>query len=113
MGIDFTHCDARWSYGGFDRARTRLAKEFDIVLQEMVGFGGNVPWDHSRSPVMYLLDHSDCDGNLSPEQCREIAPALRAAVASWPDDDYDKKTFLELADGMEEAADFGEALEFM
>lgn len=110
MGLGFSHGDAHWSYGGFNRARSKLAAEFGLELAEMEGFGGKVPWNHSVSPVMELLDHSDCDGELTAKQCQAIAPALRAAVAPWPDADYDKRAFLVLADAMDEAADAGEAL---
>lgn len=32
MGLDFTHTDAHWSYGGFDRFRIRLAWAAGIKL---------------------------------------------------------------------------------
>jgi hypothetical protein len=121
VSIAFTHCTAQWSYSGFNAARTRLAAQIGIVLDDMVGFGsfssrstrGQTPWPHpSTNPLIYLLNHSDCDGNLSPAECRLVTPALRAAVKYWPDADYDKRCFLELALGMERAAALNEPLEF-
>lgn len=109
MGIDFSHCDASWAYSGFNRARIKLAKEIGLDLNSMVGFGGEQKWpDHDLIP---LLNHSDCDGELTPEECKRVAPALREAVSKW-DDDYDRAKFLELAEGMELAASLNEALQF-
>ena len=112
MGIDFTHCDASWSYGNFHRARVRLAETIGIKMDEMLGFGGNQEWNAAVSPLVILLDHSDCDGELSPDECRLVAPALRKAVEPWPDGDSDKRRFLELANGMDAAAEANEPLEF-
>lgn len=112
MGIDFSHGDATWAYSGFNRARTRLAAVIGLNLDNMVGFGGNQEWpDANVNPLVHLLDHSDCDGELTVQQCKSVAPALRKAVASWPDD-YDKQMFIRLAEGMEEAATANEPLQF-
>jgi len=113
MGLDFSHGDAHWSYSGFNRARTRLAAVFGISLNEMFGFGGPKMWpDPNKMPIVHLLSHSDCDGDLSVKQCRAVAPALRKAVADWDEDDYDRQNFLALANAMDEAADADEPLEF-
>ncbi len=114
MGVDFSHCDASWAYSGFNRARTRLAATIGLDLDSMVGFGGTVPWPSTRkSPLVYLLHHSDCDGHITAAQCRRVAPAIRQAVANWPEDDYDRKKFLQLADGMDSAASANQRLRFM
>lgn len=114
MGLDFSHGTAHWSYGGFHRARTKLAAVLGIELDAMQGFGGNKAWpDAEKVPLVGLLYHSDCDGDLTPDQCRKIAPALRAAVQQWPADDFDRDGFNRLADAMDEAAAADEPLEFM
>lgn len=116
MGIDFSHSVARWSYSGFNRARERLAETIGIKLNEMLGFeeSGGKPWPSAeKQPLIHLLNHSDCDGELTPEQCRVVAPALREAVAQWPEDDWDRAQFLELAEGMEAAAAEDEPLRFI
>ena len=93
MGIDFSHTDARWSYSGFSRARTKLAASAGITLNEMEGFGGNKPWSTIEDDIKDFLDHSDCDGELTPAQCRVIAPRIVTLVNNWPEDDYDKINF--------------------
>ncbi len=112
MGIDFSHGQARWSYGGFNNFRQRLAQILGFNLNDMIGFGGDLSWDQVHDPIKDLLDHSDCDGDLSPEQCATIAPRLREMVTAWPNDEYDKVSALKLAEGMELAAAEGERLIF-
>lgn len=113
MGIDFSHSDAHWSYGGFGRFRAAIAKHEGIDLGAMQGFGGELPWEPVATALKPLLDHSDCDGELSPEDCATVAPRLREVIdAVWPDDNYDRRTGIELAEGMEDAAKTGEPLEF-
>jgi hypothetical protein len=117
MGIDFSHCDAHWAYSGFHRFRVRLALEVGIILDSMAGFDSTPAksWDDIEAkddPIVPLLNHSDCDGVLSPEECRSIAPRLRELVRNWPAEDYDRYQAEMLAEGMDSAAEEGVALEF-
>lgn len=119
MGLDFSHTDAHWSYGGFNRFRTVLARHEGIDLDRMEGFrrrGDERPrlaWDATTTPLRPLLDHSDCDGELTPEECSQVAPRLREVVSAlWQPGDHDHDAGLALADGMEAAATAGELFEF-
>jgi len=112
MGVNFSHCDVGWAYSGFNRFRDRLTKELGFSLKDMEGFGGNKSWDKIKDPILPLLNHSDCDGNLTPEECKEVAPRLRELVQNWHEDDFDRQAALGLAEGMDAAADAGEKLEF-
>jgi hypothetical protein len=101
MGLDFSHGGAHWSYSGFHDFRVKLAAEIGIDLNNMWGFGGQTPWgDPKEEHIIYLLDHSDCEGDLSPAKCRKVAKRLRELVASWDNGDSDKLRALELAEGM-------------
>jgi hypothetical protein len=71
----------QWSYGGFNLFRERLAQHIGIDLSSMDGFGGEGDWASVQSPLRHLLDHSDCEGDLSVEQAAELAPALEKALA--------------------------------
>lgn len=117
MGIQFSHCDASWSYGGFDRFRHHLAEQIGIDLDKMQGFNhrriGVIPWDQVNDPIVPLLNHSDCDGTLSAKDCRTVAPRLRQLVNDWPVDDYDRVMALSLAEGMERAAKARQKLRFL
>jgi len=70
-------------------------------------------WEKITDNIEPLLNHSDCDGILSPEECKRVAPRLRELIKDWLDDDYDKVKALKLADGMEEAVNMGEDFEFI
>jgi hypothetical protein len=114
MGLDFSHTDARWSYSGFHEFRRRLARELGIDLDKMDGFvdRNGLSWDKIIDPIKPFLNHSDCDGELSVRECRMVALRLRVLIADWPDDDYDKRNALLLAEGMELAVASNEPLVF-
>ena len=114
MGLDFSHTNAHWSYSGFNRFRRAIAAHEGIDLDAMRGFGGDHDWSTATTPLKPLLNHSDCDGELTPQECRQVAPRLRVVVtALWPDpNDYDRHAGLALADGMDTAAAADQPLEF-
>ena len=112
MGLNFSHTEASWSYSGFDKFRHRLAQEVEIDLDMMDGFGGDIPFDSINDQIKPLLDHSDCEGELTPEECATVAPRLRELVSNWDYEDYDKRHALYLAEGMDEAASNNENLRF-
>ena len=127
MGLNFSHGDASWAYGGFHRFRIRLAEAIGIDLEKMIGFNQKyvgdgkyvkttenpLNWNTVKDDIKLLLNHSDCDGVLTPENCRKVAFRLRELVRNWKDTDYDKINALELAEGMEEAAENDEIFEFL
>jgi hypothetical protein len=101
-----------WSYSGFNLFRERLAKEIDLDLRAMEGYGGDRPWSAVKDPLVPLLNHSDAEGAINEEECRTIAPRLRELVRRWPDDDPDREQGEALADAMEEAAEIGGEISF-
>lgn len=123
MGLDFTHnrpdghhCP-QWSYTGFNAFRRRLAEEEEFDLDSMDGFGGDVGWDDVITDLKPLLNHSDCDGDISPEDCATVTKRLREVVMAWPWDGklstaHDQRAALALATCMEICATNGERLVF-
>lgn len=113
MGLDFEGSKAHWSYGNFKRFRCRLALEIGIDLDQMAGFAekDGISWKDFTDPIIPLLNHSDCDGQLSPIECARIAPRLRQLIARW-DDGYDKRQAILLAEGMESCTEAGKPLFF-
>ncbi len=108
MGLNFSHGKAAWCYHGFNLFRAHLARDIGIDLWSMDGFGGYQEWPSATDdPIIDLLNHSDCDGDLSPKQCAVIAPRLRELVSKWPDGDWeveqDRALAILLAEGMEDA----------
>lgn len=123
MPLAFTHGRAAWSYAGFYTFRRRLLLQVaGVDLSTMEGFAhqAGVPARNAKrwsdlpaaEPLLALINHSDCNGDLSPEQCAAIAPRLRTVIASWPEADYDRQNATLLASGMELAASKGERLRF-
>lgn len=96
----------QWSYAGFNQFRSRLAAHIGIDLDQMRGFGGDGDWITVTSPLRHLLDHADNEGELTPRQAAELAPALQQALfdlartadlgdLSW---DYDRRAGMELVE---------------
>jgi hypothetical protein len=117
MGVGFSSESAgligpHWAYGGFGRFRRRLAESEGFALDEMEGFKGRRSWSDVATPLEPLLNHSDCDGELTPEECAQVAPRLREVISTWLPDDYDARSGMDLADAMEQCAANDENLEF-
>jgi len=112
MGLDFSRSEVHWSYSGFNVFREKLALEIGIELGKMKGFGGNRKWDNIIDPITLFLDHSDCDSELSPNECAKIYPRLLNLVSKWDDEDKDKAKAIRLANNMWECHLEGEPLVF-
>jgi hypothetical protein len=82
---------AQWSYSGFHRFRQLLAAEDGIDLEFMVGFhrdsGPGRSWDSVTTTLTPLLNHSDCDGELTPADCTAILPRLKEIRVTWAETD--------------------------
>ena len=112
MGLDFDRSDAHWSYSGFGRFRNDLACAIGIHLQSMQGFGGHGLWSEIDDPLVPLLDHSDDDGELSPEECAQVAPRLVELIGSSWMSNHDTQQGALLVTSMEECAKAGVPLVF-
>lgn len=80
MGLDTSHNCWHGPYSSFNEFRLALAKCIGIDIEEYRGYGNPSATkdlksiDHGIRP---LLDHSDCDGELSPEEAKMIADGLQ------------------------------------
>jgi hypothetical protein len=103
---------AHWSYSGFDRFRRRLARSCGFT-EELETLWQEQPDDFRMHILWQLLNHSDCDGTLSPIACSVLTRELALAVWGWePADDYDRINAIKLAYHMGECARQGKRLEF-
>ena len=84
MGLDTTHNAWHGSYSSFNEWRKWIAKQINIDLYSMIGFGGEGIWDMSN-PLYPLLDHSDCDGEIKWGDCKAIAEGLQDILDKNPD----------------------------
>jgi hypothetical protein len=121
MGLDFSHTDAHFSYYGFHEFRRRLALLIGVNLDEMKGFTdppeAGKPWSAIDDPIVHLLDHSDCNGEIDREQCEEVARRLRQLLDEWQDEDDEAYAYYQLhgrklVQGLEIASAFGHSLHF-
>lgn len=114
MGVWFVPGGVGWPYDLFHEFRKKLAREIDIDLTDMEGYGGLIIWEYiDQDDIFPLLMHSDCDGVLTPEECRRVGQRLRELVAKWDDTDCDKQKAYMLADGMDSAVKMNTSLNFL
>lgn len=115
MGLDTTHDCWHGSYSSFGRWRVALTQAAGLPsLNEMAGFSkGSAPlsWEPYRSdPLVLLLDHSDCDGELAAEDCGRIADRLDELLPSMPQEW--RQATAQFSVGLRAAAAAGEDVEF-
>ncbi len=112
MGIDFSHGDAHWAYSGFMRFRGLLASSlgYAIPLRDMYDDGSYVCMENEA--IWPLINHSDCDGELTVEEMEQILPQLKSILDNWNDDNNEKTRGMDLVESMEEAIIADEKLVF-
>lgn len=88
MGLDTSHDAWHGSYSTFNQWRTEIAKAAGMPpLFDMVGFGGNIEWSTLEpNDIHILLNHSDCDGEITWQDCKLVADALTKLLDKLPDE---------------------------
>ncbi len=115
MGLDTSHNAWHGPYSSFGQFRTDLAAHVGINLKEMEGYGGDTPFETIEDDVKILLDHSDCDGEITPEDCAKLAVRLRDIMKTLPEEPGDWNTYAHcerFAKGCELAASKNEPIDF-
>ena len=88
MGLDTSHDAWHGSYSTFGEWRRIIASAAGFPpLNGMVGFGGAGNWNKvpGDKRLVPLLNHSDCDGEISPSDCAGIAASLQELIDRIPD----------------------------
>ncbi len=80
MGLDTSHNAWHGSYNSFYTFRRSLAKLIDIDLDQCLGFGGTMDLESIKHDLIPLLNHSDCDGELSVKEAEQIVKGLDLIV---------------------------------
>src|SRR6056297_679517 len=113
MGVDFSHCEAHWSYSGFNLFRRRIASiimKTEQLIDDL--YGDKMIYRYMVNESIYpLIDHSGCDGELTPKELKQIIPQFENALNKI-EDEYDADNGKELLRGMKLALDNNENLEF-
>lgn len=118
MGLDTSHDCWHGSYTSFHKWREWVAEKAGLPpLDTMEGFGGETPWRGIKTPLRYLLNHSDCDGQISGSRLLPIAEALEAIVGGLGspvpiDEEWCAERSLQFASGLRLAHSRGEKVEF-
>ena len=92
MGLDTSHNCWHGPYSSFNDFRKALANQIGINLDDYIGYGDKGTKDLESIPhdIMPLLNHSDCDGELSPDECTRIAKGLDDVLSNFKDDAVSK-----------------------
>lgn len=78
MGLDTTHEAFHGPYSHFSYWRKGICKAAGLGdLKDFEGYGGTKSLSEIDKPgIRILLSHSDCDGEISPTECKYIADDL-------------------------------------
>ena len=86
MGLDTTHNAWHGPYSSFNRFRFSLAKQIGIDLDQYYGYGdGHLNLEDIAHDIQPLLNHSDCDGELSVAECQRVASGLNSILDNFLD----------------------------
>ena len=89
MGLDTSHDCWHGAYSAFMRWRIAVAWSVNVVLDYMEGFAAERPgmkWELvlGDNPLVHLLHHSDCDGQLESDICNPLANELAKLLPQLP-----------------------------
>lgn len=121
MGLDTSHDAWHGSYSSFHKWRKIIANRAGYPpLDSMVGFGGTQDWATAPGDrrLYPLINHSDCDGEISPLHCARIAEGLEALIPSLAydnasvEDAWVYRATITFRDGCLRAAAANEPLDF-
>jgi hypothetical protein len=118
MGLDVSHNCWSGAYSAFHRWRDAVATAAGFGSIDLYqGFGGELEWP--EDPLVVLLHHSDCDGDIAPEDCAPLADALERLIPMLDEMGdggghvgYYGKAARRFVAGLRAAAEVGEPVEF-
>ncbi len=76
MGLNTSHGAWDGPYSSFNTFRKWLASKINIDLDEYIGYMSQKATKELTSidhKLMPLFNHSDCDGEITPAECLQIA----------------------------------------
>jgi len=135
MGLDTTHNCWHGAYSAFSRWRNEIAKVAGYWVTKVEDGIYNsetiiVDWGHLQDklygdwdktpddPLLVLIAHSDCEGEIKPEQAKPLADRLEQLLPLLPKGDggghiYDwQKVTQNFIDGLRAAATNNENVKF-
>jgi len=137
MGLDTSHDAWHGAYSAFTRWRTELARAAGYTIKRGHNgypYAAEIQWDRlaaenfmgewervPEDPLIILLAHSDCDGEIKPEHAPWLADRLEQLLPALPDENTAtghiagygwRGTTQRFIDGLRAAAAAGEAVDF-
>jgi hypothetical protein len=118
MGLDTSYDCFTGAYSSFNRFRARICETAGLGnIYDYLGYGGNKPYPvNQEEPLMILIDHSDCDGEISAEDCKPLQNALielrKKTDPDNPDDEEFRHRLTQFIDGLEDAIKHKDSVEF-
>jgi hypothetical protein len=114
MGLDVSHNCWCGSYTAFNNFRREIAHLAGLDLNSYYGLGGTKLWvSAEEEPLVTLLSHSDCEGEIAWEdlstliqRLREIEILARACKSTWIEE------ISQFAEGLETAYEWKQSVEF-
>lgn len=85
MGLDTSHNCWHGPYSKFNRFRYLLGHQIGINLDDYAGYdkGGLKNLDQIEHDLMPLFNHSDCDGELSIEECKRLVNGFNSIIETF------------------------------
>ncbi|MGJ1359486.1 hypothetical protein ACR788_21720 [Sphingobacterium siyangense] len=113
MGLDTTHNAFHGAYSAFMRFRKGLVDHsLKQDVMDFIGFGGTVTEETIEDlGLQRLINQSDCDGEISPQDCKLIADYLDRVIPNLAEGEL-KSRSIQFRDGCLLAYSNNEFIEF-
>ncbi len=113
MGLSTSHNGWNGSYSSFGEWRAHLCRAAGLGdIEQYVGFEGAREWPEG-DPLVKLLNHSDCEGDIAPDDCSAIADRLEKLLPiANAEGEFFSSTSDWWIEALRRAAGAGEPLEF-
>ncbi len=87
MGLDTSHNAWHGPYSSFNTFRRSLMFAYNGTnLNDYNGYGGSLALENIEHKGLYeFFNHSDCDGDISPENCKLVADGLSEILPNLTD----------------------------
>lgn len=89
MGLNTTHDAFHGAYSAFNRFRQEVVRAMggsypphnDRTLDDRWVYYDSAQYNHETHPGLFeFIEHSDCEGEISPEMCVKVADDLEALL---------------------------------
>lgn len=118
MGLDTSHNCWHGPYSSFNGFRYSLGRQIGINLDEYIGYGGkgtkNI--ENIEHELMLLFNHSDCEGELTVEESKQIVIGLNKVLENFNENlelSYNfKNKIIQFRDGCLDAISKNEIIDF-